>query len=58
MHPQHIVCYIEIKNNNREGDIEDTNMTKKIFMLGLRSFTTNSTKNATNKGNVRYDDVK
>ena len=34
IHPQHIVCYIEINNNNHEGDIEDTNMTKKIFILG------------------------
>ena len=49
---------MHIIHNNHEGDIEDTNMTNKIFMLGIRSFTVISMKNTANKGNVRYDDVK
>ena len=33
-------------------------MTNKILILGIRSLTTISTENTTNKGNVRYVDVK
>ena len=55
-HILHTICYIEIKNNKQL--IVDTQMTAKIFILGIRSFTIVSIKNPTNNRNVRYDDVK